>query len=277
MNKLLQSQIIADLGSNPMIDPVATKQARVQFLQDYTIKTHTNGYVLGISGGVDSTTAGVLCQAAADQLTRDPHGREINFTAVRLPYGEQRDEVDAQSALSHIKPDQQITINIKDATDALMAELVSELTLSAEQYDFIKGNVKARMRMIAQYAVAGALGSLVVGTDHAAEALMGFFTKHGDGACDIAPLTGLTKNQVRDVCRVTGAPQPLWEKPATADLEDLRPGLLDEDAFDGVTYDEIDTYLQGGDVSLEAEARIVHAYYSTAHKRALPVTPFSKK
>src|SRR5690606_40729086 len=74
------------------------------------------------------------------------------------------------------------------------------------QQDFLHGNIKARQRMIAQYAVAGARGGLVVGTDHAAEALMGFFTKFGDGAADVTPLAGLNKRRVRALAAAMGPP-----------------------------------------------------------------------
>ena len=73
-------------------------------------------------------------------------------------------------------------------------------TLSEAQIDFARGNVKARMRMIAQYEIAGLTGGLVLGTDHSAENITGFYTKHGDGACDLAPLFGLNKRQVRLSC-----------------------------------------------------------------------------
>ncbi|GII28639.1 hypothetical protein Pmi06nite_20810 [Planotetraspora mira] len=98
----------------------------------------------------------------------------------------------------------------------------------AIQQDFLLGNIKARQRMIAQYAVAGALGGLVVGTDHAAEAVTGFFTKHGDGAADVVPLAGLTKRRVRAIAHTLGMPGTLIHKTPTADLESLRPGRPDE-------------------------------------------------
>src|SRR4051794_2184278 len=113
--------------------------------------------------------------------------------------------------------------------------------------------------MIAQYAVAGRTGALVIGTDQAAEAVMGFFTKHGDGACDVVPLMGLTKSRVRAIGEHLGAPEHLVAKVPTADLEDDRPGLPDEDAY-GVTYAEIDAYLTGEVVSEAARATIESAY-----------------
>jgi NAD+ synthase len=120
--------------------------------------------------------------------------------------------------------------------------------------------------------VAGATRGLVIGTDQAAEALMGFFTKHGDGAADLTPLTGLTKRRVRAVAAAMGAPDPLVFKVPTADLENLAPLKPDEDAF-GVSYETIDDFLEGKTIS-ESDAEIIlRQYQATAHKRALPATP----
>lgn len=142
----------------------------------------------------------------------------------------------------------------------------------APQEDFVLGNIKARQRMIAQYAVAGARRGLVIGTDHAAEAVMGFFTKFGDGACDLAPLSGLTKGRVRELASHLGAPAELVRKIPTADLETLRPQLPDESAF-GVGYDEIDAFLEGRPVSESTMAIIERFYLAGRHKRTLPVQP----
>ena len=105
----------------------------------------------------------------------------------------------------------------------LLSEVKSFEGQHAGAVDFVLGNTKARMRMVAQYTIAGAHQGLVIGTDHAAEAVMGFFTKFGDGACDLAPLSGLVKHQVRAIARHFGAPESLVEKVPTADLEDLDP------------------------------------------------------
>jgi NAD+ synthase len=194
--------------------------------------------------------------------------------AVRLPYGTQADEEDAQRALSFIRPDHSVVVDVKPATDALRATL-NEVDLPlpfVARHDFVTGNIKARERMIAQYAIGNAHGLLVIGTDHAAEALTGFFTKHGDGACDLTPLAGLTKRRVRAVASFLGAEDRITGKVPTADLEDERPGLPDELAL-GLTYDEIDDFLEGKPVSEQAHDAIVARFDATAHKRALPVAP----
>ena len=244
-------------------------QRRVDFIKDTLRQSGCKALVLGISGGVDSLVAGRLCQLAVEQLRE--HDYPARFIAMRLPYKSQADEHDATASLDFIRPDQIETLNIAAGVDGLMSNLaVSDV--SAERVDFIKGNVKARTRMIAQYAVANLHNGLVVGTDHGAEALMGFFTKFGDGACDLAPLSGLTKTQVRLLGASLGAPANLVGKLPTADLEELAPGKADELAY-GCTYEEIDAYLMGQPVSERVRAIIEAAYSKTAHKRALPITP----
>lgn len=244
---------------------------RVDFIQQVLRESGCTTLVLGISGGVDSLTAGRLCQLAVEQLRGA--GQEAQFIAMRLPYKSQADESDAQASLDFIRPDSVSTCNIADSVDGMMNQLQIEgLQPSAALTDFAKGNVKARARMIAQYAVANFSNGLVVGTDHGAEALMGFFTKYGDGACDLAPLSGLTKTQVRLLADALGAPGQLVHKAPTADLEELAPGKLDETAY-GCSYEEIDAYLMGEPVTDAVRHLIERAYLRTAHKRALPRSP----
>ena len=126
--------------------------------------------------------------------------------------------------------------------------------------------------MVAQYTIANARQGLVIGTDHAAEAVMGFFTKFGDGACDLTPLAGLVKHQVRELAAALGAPEQLVKKVPTADLEELSPGKPDEDAH-GVSYQNIDAFLQGRSVPDEAARIIIDTYDKSAHKRQLPKEP----
>ncbi|MER8037768.1 ammonia-dependent NAD(+) synthetase [Streptomyces hydrogenans] len=267
-----QQQIARELQVSDTFDPAAEIERRVAFLAERLTTTGLRSLVLGISGGVDSTTAGRLCQLAVERARAAGH--EAVFSAMRLPYGVQADESDAQTALDFIRADQVLTVDIKAASDAALdACLTAGVTFrDAHHQDFVHGNIKARQRMIAQYAVAGAQDGLVVGTDHAAEAVSGFFTKFGDGAADLVPLTGLTKRRVRAVAAELGAPAGLVWKVPTADLETLDPGKPDEDAL-GVTYDDIDDFLEGKPVSETAYASIVRRYDLTDHKRQLPIAP----
>lgn len=266
----LQQTIIEQLGVKPSIDAAAEIDARVDFLADYLIASGANGFVLGISGGQDSTLAGRLAQLSVEKLRAN--GTEATFYAVRLPHGTQADEADAQRALQFIRPDERVTVNIKPATSAL-ADAVTDALGSEELRDFNKGNVKARMRMIAQYAIAGERGLLVIGTDHAAENVTAFFTKHGDGAADLLPLAGLNKRQGAALLRELGADKQFWEKIPTADLEDDRPALPDEEAL-GITYAHIDDYLEGKSIPDDARERLEHLWRVGQHKRHLPPAPF---
>ncbi|WP_310718221.1 ammonia-dependent NAD(+) synthetase [Streptomyces lydicus] len=271
-SKTLQQEIARDLQVTASFDAEQEIERRVTFLTERLTSTGLRSLVLGISGGVDSTTTGRLCQLAVERARAAGH--EATFYAMRLPYGVQADEKDAQRALEFIRADRELTVDIRPASDAaLQATLDGGLTFrDARHQDFVQGNIKARQRMIAQYAVAGAQDGLVVGTDHAAEAVSGFFTKFGDGAADVVPLTGLTKRRVRAVAAALGAPHELVTKVPTADLETLDPGKPDEDAL-GVTYDQIDDFLEGKPVDAAAVESIVRRYRLTAHKRELPIAP----
>ncbi|MFY9962248.1 ammonia-dependent NAD(+) synthetase, partial [Pseudomonas sp.] len=192
---------------------------RVAFIKQCLNNARLKTLVLGISGGVDSLTAALLAQRAINELRNESGDPDYRFIAVRLPYHVQHDEHDAQACLEVIKPDELHTVNIAPAVQALSKEVKALENSQPAMVDFVTGNTKARMRMVAQYTIAGARQGLVIGTDHAAEAVMGFFTKFGDGSCDLAPLSGLVKNQVRDIARSFGAPESLVEKVPTADLE----------------------------------------------------------
>lgn len=265
----LRELITAELGVIADIDPEAEIRRRVDFLRDYLRATPARGFVLGISGGQDSTLAGRLCQLAADEVREA--GGDAEFVAVRLPYGVQADEADAKIALDFIGPDRTVVVDVRPGVDASAAATAQGLGVPALR-DFVRGNIKARERMIVQYALAGQENLLVVGTDHAAEAVTGFFTKYGDGGADITPLTGLTKRQGAALLRALGAPESTWAKVPTADLEDDRPALPDEEAL-GLRYSEIDDYLEGREVTAEVAARIEDIFTKTRHKRNLPVAP----
>jgi NAD+ synthase len=264
-----QAQIISELNVRPSVDAATEIRSRIAFLRDYLTATGAGGLVLGISGGQDSSLAGRLCQLAVEQVRAA--GGSAEFIAVRLPYSVQKDEADAQLALDFIRADREVTFNIQRGVDGFEAEYRD--ATGAEMTDFTKGNVKARARMIAQYALAGQHGYLVVGTDHAAEAVTGFFTKFGDGGADLLPLSGLTKRQGRSLLVHLEAPERLYLKAPTADLLDDNPGQTDE-ANLGLTYQQIDDFLEGLDIDPTVAETIEARYLATRHKRAEPVTMF---
>ncbi len=264
----LQQQIAEALGVKSDIDPEAEVERRVQFLADYLRTTGARGFVLGISGGQDSTLAGRLAQLAVERV-RD-EGGDARFLAARLPYRVQHDAADAEAALAFIAADSSVEVNIQNGVDGVEEDI--EFAVTSDISDFNRGNIKARVRMVTQYALAGHDGLLVIGTDHAAEAVTGFYTKFGDGAADLLPLSGLTKRQGRALLQTLDAPERLWLKVPTADLLDGQPGRADEDEL-GLTYEQIDDFLEGRPVAPEVAGRIEAKYLATQHKRHLPATP----
>ncbi|KRK45688.1 ammonia-dependent NAD(+) synthetase [Dellaglioa algida] len=265
----LQKQIIETLKVKSSIDPAEEIRISIDFMKAYLLKyPFLKSLVLGISGGQDSTLAGYLAQQAIKELREETGNTDYQFIAVRLPYGNQADESDALDAIKFMQADQVARVDIKGATDEMVKSLIAN---DLEVSDFNKGNVKARQRMIAQYGIAGAKVGAVVGTDHAAEAITGFYTKYGDGGADITPLWRLNKRQGRSMLTLLEAPEHLYLKVPTADLEEDRPALPDEVAL-GVTYDNIDDYLEGKTVSKEVSNKIENWYLKTEHKRHLPIT-----
>ncbi|KEA52815.1 NAD synthetase [Mangrovibacter sp. MFB070] len=267
----LQQEIIQALGVQPQIDPQQEVRRSVDFLKAYLLRyPFLKSLVLGLSGGQDSTLTGTLCQMAIRELREETGDNSYQFIAVRLPYGVQADEQDCQDAINFIQPDRVLTVNIKAAVLASEQTLKDAgITLS----DFVRGNEKARERMKAQYSIAGMTHGVVVGTDHAAEAVTGFFTKYGDGGTDINPIFRLNKRQGKQLLKLLGCPEHLYIKAPTADLEDDRPSLPDEAAL-GVTYAQIDDYLEGKTLD-SAVSQIIEGWYiKTEHKRRPPITIF---
>lgn len=267
----LQQEIIQALGVKSEIDSAQEIRLSVNFLKSYLAAyPFIKSLVLGISGGQDSTLTGKLCQMAISELRTETGDNRYQFIAVRLPFGTQADEQDCQDAIRFIQPDRVLTVNIKNAV------LASEQALrdaGIEVSDFVRGNEKARERMKAQYSIASMTQGVVVGTDHAAEALTGFYTKYGDGGTDINPLFRLNKRQGKALLKALNCPEHLYLKTPTADLEDNRPSLPDEVAL-GVTYQQIDDYLEGKILDEATQKTIENWYLKTEHKRRLPITVF---
>lgn len=271
MDNTLQQKIINELHVLPIIDVELEIRRTIDFLKNYLYQhPFLKTMILGISGGQDSTLVGKLCQLAIQELRQETKNTQYQFIAVRLPYGIQKDEEDAQKALDFIQADKVITVNIKTSVDQMVSELEKQ---GVEVTDFNKGNIKARARMIAQYGIAGSMNGVVVGTDHAAEAITGFYTKFGDGGVDIVPLWRLNKRQGRELLKYLNAPESLYLKVPTADLEDNKPLVADEIAL-GVTYDEIDDYLEGKNIPKKSKEIIENWYQKSMHKRKLPITIF---
>lgn len=263
--------VINEMKVLPNIDAEQEVARRVGFIKSQLKQSGLSSLVLGISGGIDSCTLGRLAQLAVDELNNE-ESKKYQFIAVRLPYDTQADEADAQVSVDFIKPTKSVAVNVKPGADAIHNETIEALSAvdllpdSEAKQDFVKGNVKARTRMVIQYEIAGMTDGLVLGTDHSAENITGFYTKYGDGACDLAPLFGLNKRQVRQVAAFLGAPETVINKAPTADLETLSPQKADEQAL-GLTYDQIDDFLEGRSTDTSADEKLLSIYRKTQHKR----------
>jgi NAD+ synthase len=267
----LQQQIIKELRVLPTIDAQEEIRKSIDFLKAYARRySFVKGFVLGISGGQDSTLTGKLAQLAIDELNAEAGEEKYSFWAVRLPYGVQMDEHDCQDAIDFIKPTNTYTVNIKEAVDASVRALENAgVTLS----DFVKGNEKARERMKVQFSIAAMNSAVVLGTDHAAEAITGFYTKFGDGGADLMPIFRLNKRQGKQLLAALDCPEHLYLKVPTADLEENRPSLPDEVAL-GLTYEQIDDYLEGKEIPEDARETLEQHYLRSQHKRHMPITIF---
>ena len=271
---MLTSTVIEQMRVLPQIDPAFEVKRRVEFIKTHLMNSGLKCLVLGISGGIDSCTLGKLAQLAIDELNQQ-QTNSYRFIAVRLPYNVQADENDAQASIDFIQPSHNVAVNVQPGADAIDQQTSCALNTlgllpqSESKRDFVKGNVKARTRMIIQYEIAGLLDGLVLGTDHSAENITGFYTKFGDGACDLAPLFGLNKRQVRQIASYLGAPDNVIHKAPTADLESLAPQKTDEQAL-GLSYEQIDDFLEGKVVAPEVAEKLVAIFVRTQHKR-LPI------
>ncbi|MEK0312679.1 ammonia-dependent NAD(+) synthetase [Cohnella sp. 56] len=265
----LQQDIVARLGVKPSIDPEAEIARRVGFLKDYVKQAGAAGLLIAISGGVDSAVAAGLCKRATDELSAET-GRKYMTLGVFQPYGEQEDIAHSYAVAEAFDLKHKVETNIEEAVDEIALETehaFKSLGMSRHVSRGGKGNIKARTRMVVQYALAFDLNLLVVGTDHASEALTGFYTKWGDGAVDITPLSSLNKRQVRQVARALGVPAEVVDKAPTAGLW---AGQTDEAEL-GVSYDDNSDYLEGKPIPDAAREILEKHYQRTHHKRqAIP-------
>jgi NAD+ synthase len=260
----LQQEIIARLGVKPEIDLDEEITRRVGFLKDYVKQAGASGLLIAISGGIDSAVAAGLCKRATDELSQES-GKEYMTLGVFQPYGEQEDIEHSYAVADAFGLTHKVETNIQDAVDEIALETehaFKSLGMSRHISRGGKGNVKARTRMVVQYALAFDLNLLVVGTDHASEALTGFFTKWGDGAVDITPLSSLNKRQIRAVARRLGVPISILDKAPTAGLWE---GQTDEAEL-GVTYEDNSDYLDQPQSPRNAgEALPPHPTQASAH------------
>lgn len=235
----------------------------VEWLRSQVENSGTNGLVVGLSGGIDSSVVAFLIKKAFSE----------NSMGVILPC--KSNEKDKNDAIEVAKAAglKHIIVDLTDEQDNVLGKVINELL--KEKFDTDKNrrladaNLRARMRMSTIYTVANSLNYLVVGTDNAAEVYTGYFTKYGDGGVDILPLANLTKREVYEWARHLGVPQAVLDRPPSAGLWE---GQTDENEM-GTTYNMIDDLLEGKQIPKKHRDIIERLNKRTAHKRIMPPAP----
>jgi NAD+ synthetase len=231
----------------------------VEWMRKKVTEAKAEGLVVGISGGVDSAVVAGLCSRAFPD----------NTIGVIMPcHSNPEDQEDAMWIAEgfELRP---LEVTLSGAHTQIMGQVMKSLKSSGRNIPGEKmsqGNLKARLRMSTLYAVANAMNYLVVGTDNAPESYTGYFTKYGDGGVDLLPISSLTKTEVRAWARMLGLPMRIATRVPTAGLW---PDQTDESEM-GITYDQIDRYLLGEEVSPEIRDRVEALHRQSEHKRHLP-------
>lgn len=226
------------------------------WLREYAAQAGAKGYVVGLSGGIDSACTAALCKRAAGE----------NLLGVLLPCHSLPEDAQMARLVADAFGIQTVTVDLTPAYDTLMAALPSGIS------DMARANIKPRLRMIACYTLAQTHGYLVAGTGNKSEIMVGYFTKYGDGGVDVEPLGNLYKWQVRELARELGVPQPVIERPPSAGLW---AGQTDEGEM-GITYNTLDAVLAaieaGETESVDSAllAKVQRMIAASAHKRAMP-------
>jgi NAD+ synthase len=235
---------------------MAIADAIVNWLRNYAARAGAAGYVVGLSGGIDSAAAAALCQRAVGE----------NVLGVLMPcYSEPEDAEMARLAANAFGLET-VTVDLGAAYDTMLYSLPGGLS------DMAKANIKPRLRMAVLYALAQTHTYLVAGTGNASELMAGYFTKYGDGGVDVEPLGNLYKWQVRELAGALGVPQPIIDRPPSAGLW---AGQTDEKEM-GITYEELDatlTAIKAGQTEIVEPlllSRVQQMIAVSEHKRAVP-------
>lgn len=228
-----------------------------QFERDYLESSHMSQYVLGLSGGVDSSLVAAITKAAV--------GKE-RLTCIMIPIDSNPSDLEDALELA-----QSLDLNylIIDGSESFHKTVDEFLRQGVKLDRATKSNLKVRIRMTILYAYAQKVGGLVLGTDNMDERYTGYFTKYGDGAADLLPIVYLTKGEVVEACKLYGVSKRLAERTPTAGLFE---GQTDETEM-GVKYADLDKYLLGGEIDEASKARIEHLHKISEHKRAPIPTP----
>ena len=253
----------------PKLDVKKTKDDIVEFVQNKVSEANANGLVVGLSGGIDSTLAAFL---ACEAVGKD------NVFGIVMP----STTTPTEDKLHGTVIAQLLGINYKEiAIDSILNEFLSVTQLEEDKLSI--GNLKARIRMSIIYFYANSKNYLVSGTGNKSEILIGYFTKHGDGACDIEPIGDLYKTDVYQLAKYLEIPQEIIDKPPRAGLWNNQ---TDEDEI-GMTYELLDKILYRNlekdidansiadelDIEVNDVNDIINRVYRNKHKSTVPESP----
>ncbi|WP_371503664.1 NAD+ synthase [Nitrosopumilus adriaticus] len=204
-------------------DYASITQTIEKFLSDEIEKNHVKGVILGLSGGIDSAVLAYLCKRQIKEKTMALIMPDTSMTP--------KSETDDALKMISLTGIEYKLIDIKP--------IVNEYSMYLEPNDWAKGNLRARIRTNILYYYANSKNYLVLGSSDKSEYLMGYFTKHGDGASDITPIISLYKLQVREIAKYLGVPENVILKKSSPHL--WKDHVAEEEL--GATYEEIDSIL----------------------------------
>ena len=202
----------------------------VNWLKDYAIKANVNGFVVGVSGGIDSATTSTLCAKTG-----------LDVLCIEMPIHQAPSHV--SRAQEHIEQLKKRFKNVKDTRVDLtpvFEEFKTEVSLDGKQstVDMALANTRARLRMTTLYYHAGLLGMLVAGTGNKVEDFgVGFYTKYGDGGVDLSPIADLLKSEVYQIGEYLEVPKSIMKAPPSDGL--FGDARSDEDQI-GASYPELE-------------------------------------
>jgi NAD+ synthase len=218
-------------GANPFSvgDPDETVDRIIRFLRTHSERIRARTLVVGMSGGLDSSVTAALCAKALG-------GKRT--LGLCLPEAETRSLRSIQDAGEAAE---KLGISFKTLDMTSLVHATSNLLHPSKKKDSVVpyGNLKARLRAMILYYYANTNRGLVVGTGDKSEIMLGYFTKYGDGACDIQPIADLYKSSVRDLGKHLGLPRSIFSKPSSPELW---PGQIAEDEL-GLPYNQLDSIL----------------------------------
>ncbi len=240
-----------------------TVEKLTSWLKDQVDGAGMKGLIVGVSGGLDSAVVAYLIKRAFPD----------NSIGVIMPLNSNPSGMEHAQKVIDGCGIEGVTIDLTAAHKQLLGTIQEKLQDNIIEHNrrLADANLRARLRMSTLYTVATNFNYLVVGTDNAAEWYTGYFTKYGDGGVDLLPLKEFTKGEVRELASYLGVPDEIIQKQPSADLWE---GQTDEEEM-GISYDTIDAFLQGKQISQQERTVIERMHQRTEHKRS-PLPYFSR-